>query len=64
MNDTENNGTEQSTWVYVVATCHPDDPHPKVEGVYRRPEDAEKGKREAMQGLGAAAAEVYEMEVR
>lgn len=50
--------------VYVVVTVHEDDPHPRCEGVYRWRDDAEKGKREALEGLGAIAAEVYEMEVR
>lgn len=57
-------GVDQPGTVHVVVTRHQGDPHPKCEGVYRHEEDAERGKREAMEGLGAIAAQVYEMEVR
>lgn len=50
--------------VHVVVTRHADDPHPRCEGVYLNEEDAKRGKKEALNGLGAVAAEVCEMEVR
>lgn len=57
-------GRELLSTVYVVATTHPDDPHAKVEGVYRNEQDAMKGEREAIRGFGAITAKTYEMEVR
>lgn len=50
--------------VYVVVTTHPDDPHAKVEGVYRNEEDAMRGERDAIRGFGALTAMTYEMEIR
>lgn len=56
-------GNEQST-VYVVATVHPIRPRPRVEGVYLEEEDAENGRREALDELNARSAKVHEIEVR
>lgn len=60
--DSHGGGVVQT--VYVVATVHDGSPHPRVEGVYRDESDAKMGKKEALNGLKAIAAEVHKMEVR